>query len=148
MPDGWDARQEGAFTSILKGSKVDQADLAGNLRRGVDKWSANSYDALGKELKQGPYGVAIEGEECDLQAELPENREDRIHVLESVCGDLASLSCFLPLRTSFLVCRDGRVNKQLEVAGNEHKAKLSSTQRTVKRGLTDAGRTNGTWQSH
>jgi hypothetical protein len=89
---------------------VKREDLWPYLEAEVTRWSAKSYESLREQLIQGH-------EECEagaayhLEVQLLENRADYVHVMVAVCSESAKWSCFHPLSTSFLVYRDGRVDK-------------------------------------
>jgi len=90
---------------------VKREELGPFLHAEVDKWSAKSYEALGKDLRAGDYERCEEGAEYHVEVSLLENCIDYVHVMVAVCSDKAGWSCFHPLSTSFLVYRDGRVDK-------------------------------------
>ncbi len=68
---------------------MKREDLGVFLQREVARWSAKSYEALRQEL-----------------------REDYVHVSVAVCSERLGWSCIHPLSASFLVYRDGRVEKK------------------------------------
>ena len=90
---------------------MKREELRPYLEREVEKWSVKSYAMLREELQQGLYADAQEGLEYHVEVELLENRDDYVHVMVAVCSPRAGWSCYHPLSTSFLVYRDGRVEK-------------------------------------
>jgi hypothetical protein len=90
---------------------MKREDLSPRLEREVESWSAKSYAALREELRQDYHAESKEEVEYHVEVELLENRDDYVHVLVSVCSPKARWSCYHPLSRSFLVYRDGRVDK-------------------------------------
>lgn len=91
---------------------MKREDLRPYLDREVAKWSAKSYDTLREELRDGSFADATNPEaEYHLEVDLVENRDDYVHVNVAVCSERVRWSCFHPLCHSFLVYRDGRVDK-------------------------------------
>jgi hypothetical protein len=86
-------------------------ELSRCLRREVDKWAAESFDDLRRKLARAVhYRSMIEGQEYQVEAQLLEDTEDYAHVAVSVDDGTLARSV-VPLSTSFLVYRDGRVDK-------------------------------------
>ncbi len=90
---------------------MKREDLGVFLEREVARWSAKSHEVLRQELREGNHTEAEAGAEYHLEVDLLENREDYVHVSVAVCSEKAGLSCLHPLSASFLVYRDGRVEK-------------------------------------
>ena len=90
---------------------MKRKELGPYLEAEVDKWSAKSYEVLRQELKGGSHEVAEKGTEYHTEVVLLEDRHDYVHVMVSVSSERAPWNCFHPLSTSFLVYRDGRVDK-------------------------------------
>ncbi len=90
---------------------MKREDLGVFLERELARWSAKSYEVLRQELREGNHTQAEAGAEYHLEVDLLENREDYVHVTVSVCSERVGWSCIQPLSTSFLVFRDGRVEK-------------------------------------
>ena len=86
-------------------------DLRPYLKAEVEKWSAKTYGALRPELAKGPHVECEEGAAYHSEVLLLEDRDDYVHVGVEVCSEHARWSCFHPLSTTFLVYRDGRVDK-------------------------------------
>ena len=89
---------------------MKREDLGSFLHAEVDKWSAKSYAALREDLKKG-YAKADPGMQYHVEVQLLEDRQDYVHVYVGVCSDRVKWSCFHPLSASFLVYRNGRVEK-------------------------------------
>lgn len=89
---------------------MKREDLRPYLEREVAKWSAKSYQTLREELRDGSFN-ANPGAEYHLEVDLAENRDDYVHVNVAVCSEHVRWSCFHPLTASFLVHRDGRIEK-------------------------------------
>jgi len=89
---------------------MDRTDLATHLEQELNKWSARSYESLRSELKGHNYADA-EGPEHHLEVTLLEDGAEYVHVEISVCSPAVPRSCIHPLSTSFLVYKDGRVDK-------------------------------------
>jgi hypothetical protein len=89
---------------------MDRADLARHLEEELDKWSARSYESLRLELKGHDYDDP-EGREHHVEVTLLEDGAEYVHVEISVCSAAVPWSCIRPLSTSFLVYKDGRVDK-------------------------------------
>ena len=103
----WCSRRKGR-----RGTReVQREDLRPYLEQEVETWSAKSYETLRKELEEGPYNRCDPGAEYHIEVDLVENRDDYVHVSVGVCSGKARWSCFHPLCSSFLVYRDGRVDK-------------------------------------
>jgi hypothetical protein len=92
-------------------SDVKREDLRVFLEREVARWSAESYEALRTKLKDGPYASCDPFPGYHLEVDLIEDRDEYVHVLVGICSEKARWSCFFPLSASFLVYRDGRVDK-------------------------------------
>ncbi len=90
---------------------MTREELMPYLQLELDKWAAESYDALRAKLGNGTYVCCEPGSKYHLEVDLLENREDYVHVAVSVCSENARRSCFHPTSTSFLVYRNGRVDK-------------------------------------
>jgi hypothetical protein len=89
---------------------VDRTDLARHLEQELDKWSAKSYESLRLELKGHDYADA-EGAVHHVEVTLLEDGADYVHVGISVCSPAVPWSCIHPVSTSFLLYKDGRVDK-------------------------------------
>lgn len=90
---------------------MKREDLRPYLQHEIDQWSAKSYQSLRQELKEGPYNKADSEDEYHVEVDLLENRDDYVHVTVGVCSERVPWSCIFPLCRSFLVYRDGRVDK-------------------------------------
>ncbi len=90
---------------------MKREDLRVFLEREVARWSAKPYGALRQELRVGNHTEAEAGADYHLEVDVLENREDYVHVSIAVCSERAKWSCIHPLSASFLVFRDGRVEK-------------------------------------
>ena len=77
----------------------------------MDKWAAESYDALRAKRSRSPNVSCKPGAPCDLEVDLLKNRDDYVHVAVPVCSENAGWSGFHPWRASFLVYHDGRVSR-------------------------------------
>ena len=95
--------------------RVDNNDLAQCLQQEVDNWSAMSYESLRMGLKGYDYANA-EGLRYHVEVNLLEAPQEYIHVMVAVCSPDVSGTCFHPLTMSFLVYKDGRVEKPLPAA--------------------------------
>jgi hypothetical protein len=89
---------------------VKRGDLPPYLWAEVEKCSAKSYETLRSELKD-VYARCEEGEPYHVEVQLLEDRSDYVHVGVAVCSEEVGWSCFSPLSQSFIVYRDGRVDK-------------------------------------
>jgi len=81
------------------------------LDREIDRWSAKSYDALRQELNEKALNECEAGAPYHLEIQLLEDKPDYLHVFVAVCSENAKWSCSHPLSGSFIVRRDGRVEK-------------------------------------
>ena len=91
---------------------MKREDLKPYLDREVAKWSAKSYQTLREELRDGNFADAANpASQYHLEVDLLENRDDYVHVMVSVCSERVGWSCFHPVNRTFLVYRDGRVDK-------------------------------------
>jgi hypothetical protein len=90
---------------------MKREELRPYLEREVERWSAKSYAELRVELQEGCYADARPDSEYHVEVDLLEDRQEYVHVMVSVCSPKAGWSCYHPLSTSFLVYRDGRVEK-------------------------------------
>ncbi len=90
---------------------MKREDLSPYLQHEIDKWSAKSYQSLRQELKDGNYTQADKEDEYHVEVDLLEDRDDYVHVSVAVCSEKVPWSCIHPLSRSFLVYRDGRVDK-------------------------------------
>jgi len=90
---------------------VKREQLQPYLERQIAKWSAKSYPELREELRRGYNAEVQEDLEYHVEVELLESCDDYAHVMVAVCSPRARWSCYLPLCASFLVYRDGRVEK-------------------------------------
>ena len=86
-------------------------ELKPYLAREVDEWSAKPYATLRDELHQVYNAEREAGFEYHVEVDLLEDRDEYLHVCVSVCSPQVRWSCYHPLTTSFLVYRDGRVDK-------------------------------------
>jgi hypothetical protein len=88
---------------------MDKDDLRECFRREVDRWSAMPFDALLAGLAEV---VAYTGEGPDfyqVEVQLLECEPEYVHV--AVAVDDGGWRAFVPLSASFLVYRDGRIEK-------------------------------------
>lgn len=90
---------------------MKRKDLGPYLEAEVRRWSAKSYNALREELKAAAHVECREDAPVHLEVELLERKRDYVHVMVSVCSQSAKWSCYHPLSTSFIVHRDGRVER-------------------------------------
>ncbi len=90
---------------------MKRKELRPYLEREVDEGSAKSYETLRTALKGGDHEECEEGAEYHIEVSLLEDCVDYVHVPVAVCSEKAAGSCFLALSTSFLVYRNGRVEK-------------------------------------
>ena len=91
---------------------MKREELRPYLDHEIAKWSAKSYQTLREELRDGNFADAANpSAEYHLEVDLLENRNDYVHVSVAVCSERVRWSCFHPLSRSFLVYRDGRVDK-------------------------------------
>jgi hypothetical protein len=100
---------------LKEGTRVDTNDLMRSLQQEVGRWSAKPYESLRTEIKGHDYTDA-EGQQYHVEVTLLEERKEYIHVMIAVCSSTVSGSCFHPVTTSFLVYKDGRVDKPLPAA--------------------------------
>ncbi len=77
----------------------------------VKKWSAKSYNALREELRAAAHVKCREEAPYHLEVELLGCNHDYVHVMVSVCSETVKWSCYHPLSASFIVHRDGRVER-------------------------------------
>ena len=89
---------------------MKREDLRPYLNKEVETWSSKSHSALREELRKG-YVKAEPGMPYHVEVQVLEDREDYVHVFVAVCSEQAAWSCYHPLSTSFLVYRDGRVDR-------------------------------------
>jgi len=92
-------------------------DLRPYLEREIEVWSAKSYEALRRELKEKNLARCEMGAPYHLEVDLLEDKPDYLHVSVAVCSENAKWSCYYPLSSSFIVHRDGRVEKPVLHAG-------------------------------
>jgi hypothetical protein len=92
---------------------MTREELLSCLQLEMDKWASESYEALRAKLGNDEYVPCEPACKYHLEVELLENRDDYVHVGVSVCSEEAGWSCIRPLSSSFLVYRDGRVDKPL-----------------------------------
>jgi hypothetical protein len=90
---------------------MKREDLRPYLERELSEWSAKPYGTLREELRQGYNAERTAEFEYHVEVDLVENRDDYVHVNVAVCSPAAPWSCYHPLSKSFLVYRDGRVDK-------------------------------------
>jgi hypothetical protein len=95
----------------IKSVKMSRADLVPLLKAEVEKWSARTMEDLRKALGKGPYTDALSKSHFHVEVDLLEDSDDYIHVSVAVCHPDVPWSCMHPLSRSFIVHRDGRVDK-------------------------------------
>jgi hypothetical protein len=89
---------------------MDRNDLRRCLDREVDRWSTKPYEALKTELRDVvAYSVGEESEFYQVEVQLVESLHEYLHVLIAV--EDGGWRAFVPVSTSFLSYRDGRVVK-------------------------------------
>ena len=90
---------------------MEKADLKRLLDAETDHWSAKTYDTLAEEL---PDIVAYERGDGDafhqFEVQMIERAPDCLHILLSI-DDGCFIRSLAPLTRSFIVYRDGRVEK-------------------------------------
>jgi len=89
---------------------MKREDLRPHLEAEVQKWSAKSYDGLCEELAD-VHAECRNGAPYHFEVQLLEHKRDYVHVMVGVCSERAKWSCYHPLSASFIVHRDGRVQK-------------------------------------
>lgn len=88
---------------------MNKNDLKECLRVEVERWCAKSFDALVAELADV---VACTGEGSvfyQVEVQLLERQPEYVHV--AVAVDDGGVRAFMPLSTSFLVYRHGRIEE-------------------------------------
>ncbi|MCP5113951.1 MAG: hypothetical protein GY953_24215 [bacterium] len=89
---------------------ASKSALEASLREEVDRWAAKSYQVLRDELQDVVAYEKGHGENChQFEVQLLEDEDDYVHV--GIGVDDGGWRAFAPLSTSFLVYRDGRVDK-------------------------------------
>ena len=89
---------------------MNKDELRRCLRRELDIWSAKPYEALRTKLRDAVHYSVGEGPEwCQVEVMLLESKAEYVHT--TVMIDDGGWRAFVPLSTSFLTHRDGRVDK-------------------------------------
>jgi len=84
--------------------------LSAALEREAATWSAKTYHALAEELRDvAAYERTDEGGAYQVEVQLLERTADYVHVLVSV--DDGGWRAFVPVSSSFIVHRDGRLER-------------------------------------
>ena len=90
---------------------MDESRLLEWLEREVDRWSEKSPDELVEALKRPVgYEQGADGAWRQYEVQLLENTDDYVHVGIGIDDGSEELSRS-PLTTSFLVYRDGRIDR-------------------------------------
>lgn len=90
---------------------MNREQLAVCLRQEVDKWASKTVDELRREVATpNAYEIEYEGATVTVELEILESVPDYVHVSIDV-DDGTPFRTFVPLSTSFMVFRDGRVEK-------------------------------------